>query len=45
MQPGDVPATEANVKSLQEAVDWQAEVSIEDGIARFCDWFKEYYGT
>ena len=45
MQPGDVPATEANVKSLQETVDWTAEVSIEDGIARFCDWFKEYYGT
>jgi len=44
MQPGDVPATEANVKSLQEAVDWQAEVSIEDGIARFCGWFKDYYG-
>ena len=45
MQLGDVPATEANVKSLQAAVDWTAEVSIEDGIARFCDWFKEYYGT
>ncbi|MBT4692784.1 MAG: NAD-dependent epimerase [Planctomycetaceae bacterium] len=44
MQLGDVPATEANVKSLQEAVDWKAEVSIEDGIARFCGWFKEYYG-
>ena len=44
MQPGDVPATEANVESLQEAVDWKAEVSIEDGIARFCEWFKEYYG-
>jgi len=45
MQPGDVPATAANVESLQEAVDWKAEVSIEDGIARFCEWFKEYYGT
>jgi UDP-glucuronate 4-epimerase len=44
MQPGDVPATEANVESLQEAVDWKAEVSIEDGIARFCEWFMEYYG-
>ena len=44
MQLGDVPATEANVKSLQEAVDWQAEVSIEDGIARFCGWVEDYYG-
>ncbi|MGY8731077.1 MAG: NAD-dependent epimerase [Pirellulales bacterium] len=44
MQPGDVPATEADVKSLQEAVDWTAVVSIEEGIARFCEWFKEYYG-
>jgi UDP-glucuronate 4-epimerase len=43
MQPGDVPATEADVKSLQEAVDWTAVVSIEEGIARFCEWFKEYY--
>jgi UDP-glucuronate 4-epimerase len=43
MQPGDVPVTEANVKSLQEAVDWTALVSIEDGIARFCEWFKVYY--
>jgi UDP-glucuronate 4-epimerase len=45
MQPGDVPVTDANVESLQEAVHWTAEVSIEDGIARFCEWFKEYYGT
>jgi UDP-glucuronate 4-epimerase len=45
MQPGDVPATEADVQSLQEAVGWTAEISIEDGIARFCEWFKEYYGT
>lgn len=44
MQPGDVPATEANVISLQDAVDWKAVVPIEDGIARFCEWFKEYYG-
>jgi|TARA_B110000263_G_C15231703_1_gene474940 UDP-glucuronate 4-epimerase len=44
LQPGDVPRTEANVQSLQEAVDWQAEVSIEDGVARFCEWFKQYYG-
>ena len=43
MQPGDVPATEADVKSLQEAVDWTAVVPIEEGIARFCEWFKEYY--
>ena len=44
LQPGDVPRTEANVQSLQEAVDWQPEVSIEDGIERFCAWFKQYYG-
>jgi len=35
IQPGDVPATYANVQSLFEYIDFKPETSIKDGIAAF----------
>jgi UDP-glucuronate 4-epimerase len=43
MQMGDVPATYADIEALEEAVDFRPKTSIEDGIARFVDWYREYF--
>lgn len=45
LQPGDVPATYANVDDLTRAVGFKPATSIETGIKRFFDWYKEYYGV
>ena len=43
MQPGDVPATFADVSGLAAAVGFAPRTSIEDGIARFVAWFRDYH--
>lgn len=43
LQPGDVPDTYADVSDLIRDVDYKPDTSVEDGIARFVDWYKEYY--
>jgi len=43
IQPGDVPATYADVDDLMRDVGFRPATSIEDGIAKFLDWFKWYY--
>jgi UDP-glucuronate 4-epimerase len=45
MQPGDVPATFADVTDLMNDVGFAPSTSIEDGIQRFVDWYREYYGV
>ena len=45
MQPGDVPATYADVDDLQADVGFKPATPIETGIARFVAWYKEYYGV
>jgi len=43
MQPGDVPDTYANVDSLVNAVGYKPQTSIEEGVARFIEWYRHYY--
>ncbi|RLB68999.1 MAG: capsular biosynthesis protein CpsI [Deltaproteobacteria bacterium] len=43
IQPGDVPATYADVDALIEDVGFKPETSIEDGVARFITWYREYF--
>lgn len=43
MQPGDVPATEANVDDLVRDVDFKPDTTIEYGISKFIEWYKDYY--
>ncbi|HMI42684.1 MAG TPA: NAD-dependent epimerase, partial [Gemmatimonadaceae bacterium] len=43
MQPGDVPATYADVNALAEDVGFKPSTSIEDGVARFVEWYREFY--
>lgn len=45
MQPGDVPATYADVDDLMRDVGFKPSTSIEDGIARFTAWYREYYNV
>jgi UDP-glucuronate 4-epimerase len=45
MQPGDVPATFADVDDLIRDVDFKPATSIEDGVARFVEWYREYHGA
>jgi len=45
LQPGDVPDTYADVTDLQKAVDYKPQTSVEDGIAAFVKWYREYYNA
>jgi len=43
MQDGDVPATFANVDDLVRDVGYKPDTAVEDGVARFVDWYRMYY--
>jgi UDP-glucuronate 4-epimerase len=45
MQPGDVPATYADVDDLVRDVGFSPSTPIDVGIARFVAWYREYYGV
>ena len=44
MQPGDVPETYADVDDLTEDAGFKPSTPIEEGIKKFVDWYREYYG-
>lgn len=43
LQPGDVPDTYANVEDLVRDVDYQPDTSVEEGIANFVAWYRDFY--
>ncbi len=43
LQPGDVPATFANVEDLVRDIGYKPDMSVEQGIANFVAWYREYY--
>ncbi|NTV49140.1 MAG: NAD-dependent epimerase [Geobacteraceae bacterium] len=43
MQPGEVLVTYADVADLAAAVGFKPDTSIEDGIAGFVGWYRQYY--
>jgi UDP-glucuronate 4-epimerase len=45
LQPGDVPDTYADVDALVEDVGYKPSTSVEVGIARFVEWYRDYYGV
>jgi UDP-glucuronate 4-epimerase len=45
MQPGDVPATYADIERLRRAVGFVPSTPLEEGIARYVAWYREYYGV
>ena len=44
MQPGDVYQTYADISELEKDFGFKPTTSIEDGLKKFADWYKEYYG-
>jgi UDP-glucuronate 4-epimerase len=43
LQPGDVPDTYADVSDLVTDTGYHPDTSVEDGVARFVDWYRSYY--
>lgn len=45
MQPGDVEKTWASTDALKALSGYEAKVPVEEGVARFVDWYREYYSV
>jgi UDP-glucuronate 4-epimerase len=43
LQLGDVPDTFANVDDLVRDTGFKPATSVEVGVGRFVDWYREYY--
>lgn len=43
LQPGDVPETYANVDDLYRDIDFKPQVSVDEGVGQFIDWYVNYY--
>jgi UDP-glucuronate 4-epimerase len=44
MQPGDVKATYADTRALQQAVGFAPATPLQTGLERFAQWFRRYHG-
>ena len=44
IQPGDVPATYADIAAIQRAVGYAPTTAIETGIPNFVRWYRDYHG-
>ena len=44
MQPGDVPVTYADSEALERDYGFTPRIGIREGLRRFAEWYKEYYG-
>jgi UDP-glucuronate 4-epimerase len=45
MQPGDVPATYADIEDLTREVGFRPATKLEEGIARFAKWYRDYHNV
>ena len=45
LQPGDVPATYADVDDLINDVDFKPNTPLETGIRHFIEWYQDFYGS
>ena len=43
LQPGDVPETYANVDDLYRDINFKPQVSVDEGVGQFIDWYVNYY--
>ena len=44
MQPGDVPITYADTTALERDFGFKPNTSLREGLHRFAEWYKEFYG-
>lgn len=45
LQPGDVPDTWANADDLVQGVGYRPQTPVEEGVRRFVEWYRTYYGV
>lgn len=45
MQQGDVARTYADIEAIQRDLGYQPTTSIDDGVPRFVEWYREYHGA
>ena len=45
MQPGDVPATFADVSDLTRDTGYRPATPVKEGLARFVEWYRDYYSV
>lgn len=45
MQPGDVPATAADTSALEAWVGFKPNTRVQEGVARFVAWYRQFYGV
>ncbi len=45
LQPGDVPDTYADSQSLVDAVGYKPSTPVEEGVAKFVEWYLEYHNV
>lgn len=45
MQPGDVYETYADITDLEKAVGFKPVTSLQEGLGKFAQWYKDYYGV
>lgn len=45
MQPGDVPATEADTSSLEQWINFRPRTTIKEGVSKFVHWYRDYYNV
>lgn len=43
MQPGDVPATWADVSDLESELGYKPNTTVKEGVKRFVEWYREYF--
>ncbi|WEK45865.1 MAG: GDP-mannose 4,6-dehydratase [Candidatus Andeanibacterium colombiense] len=43
MQPGDVPATYADIEAIRRDLGYQPTTPIEEGVPKFVEWFRAYH--
>jgi len=43
LQAGDVPDTEADISDLIASVGYRPRVGVEEGVANFVRWYRDYY--
>ena len=45
IQPGDVQATWGDIRKAQEQLGYRPAVSVAEGVRKFIDWYRSYYGV
>jgi UDP-glucuronate 4-epimerase len=43
MQPGDMPATFADIADLEDAVGFRPNTPLREGLSHFVAWYRDYY--